>query len=199
MEDVSKTILSQYANSPVITSVINQWNVALDLSANKELFLTDYWNVDTASGVGLDIWGRIVGVSRYLYIPDDVKYFGFFGNTGASPFNVAPFYPGDQATKTFRLDDDIFRLLIMAKAYYNICTCSVYDINFVLQMLFSQYGSIYCMETGNMSVQIILDFDLTPWQLALIIQAGVIPVAAGVSVNVVDTSGLIINDLVIVV
>lgn len=199
MENVSKTILSQYANSPVLTSMINQWNLTLDLTNNKELFLTKYWDVSTAVGIGLDIWGRIVNVSRYLYVPDSVKYFGFSGNTNALPFNSAPFYAGTQATKTFTLDDSIYRKLVLAKAYSNISVGSVSEVNTTLKMLFSEYGKVYCMETAPMELQIIFDFSLEAWQLAIIVQSGVIPVPAGVSVTVTDNSGLVINELVIVV
>lgn len=199
MDNISSTILSQYAGSPVMAHIINQWNLALDLSANEQLFLKDIWDVSTASGIGLDIWGRIVGVSRYLYVPGSIKYFGFSENTDALPFNNAPFYAGVDATKTFALDDNIFRQLIMAKAYCNISTCTVYDINYVLNMLFSSYGYVYCVETSPMKLQIVFDFNMEPWQLAIIVQSGVIPIPAGVSLITVDSSGIVINDLVIVV
>jgi hypothetical protein len=200
MDNISSTILSQYAGSPVMTQMINQWNLALDLSTNEQLFLKDIWDVSTASGIGLDIWGRIVGVSRYLYVPPgSIKYLGFSENTNALPFNNAPFYAGVDATKTFALDDDIFRQLIMAKAYCNISTCTVYDINYVLNMLFSSYGDVYCIETDSMKLQIVLDFNMEPWQFAIIVQSGVIPIPAGVSLITVDSSGIVINDLVIVV
>lgn len=200
MDNVYETILSQYSDSPVITQMINQWNAALDPTNLETLFLTDYWNPDTATGVGLDIWGRIVGVSRYLYIPDNVSYFGFSeGSPSYTPFNVAPFYTGVQSTKTYALVDNIFRKLIYLKAYKNICTGTIKNLNKSLMYLFGEYGTPYCIEVSPMIIQITFDFVVEAWQFAIILQSGVLPIPPGVSVSILDTSGLVINNIAIVV
>src|SRR3546814_6635908 len=107
MEDVERTIISQYANSPTLVSLIQNMNQYIDQRTNFAAFYDFVWNVDTAQGFGLDIWGKIVGVGRELQINEPVLYFGFDdGLQDYSPFDEAPFYDGPQATTTYRLSDD---------------------------------------------------------------------------------------------
>jgi hypothetical protein len=74
--DWRQTILSQYADSDRITGLIQTFFDAVDQTANFDAFYDNIWNLDTAAGYGLDIWGRIVGVNRVLQVAD-VQWFGF--------------------------------------------------------------------------------------------------------------------------
>ena len=74
--DWRRTIISQYANSPRIVGLVELVAGYLDPTANFEAFFDLVWNVDTAQGYGLDIWGRIVGVTRNLRVLDG-DWFGF--------------------------------------------------------------------------------------------------------------------------
>ena len=67
--DVAQTVISQYANSPVLLALLRRLNTALDQAANIEQFYTLVWDLRTAVGYGLDVWGRIVGVNRVLRVP----------------------------------------------------------------------------------------------------------------------------------
>jgi hypothetical protein len=71
-----QTILSQYANSPIITQLIDNFFAYLDQTQNLDSFYDLIMNLDTAQGYGLDVWGRIVGVNRVLQIPS-ATWFGF--------------------------------------------------------------------------------------------------------------------------
>lgn len=73
--DWRETILAQYATSDRITALVGSFADALDQTENFELFYDKIWNLDTAEGYGLDIWGRIVGVNRVVKVPAT----GFFG------------------------------------------------------------------------------------------------------------------------
>ena len=66
MNNYLQTVVSQYGNSPTITSLIESFNDAVDPSSNIDNFYTWVWDVSSAQGFGLDIWGRIVGVSRTI-------------------------------------------------------------------------------------------------------------------------------------
>lgn len=79
MKNVIDTVASQYANSPTLRQLIDSMNEYFDPSTNFEAFYNFVWNVDTAKGFGLDIWGRIVNVSRDLLIPNTPELFGFDG------------------------------------------------------------------------------------------------------------------------
>jgi hypothetical protein len=142
MQNVASTVISQYADSPVINALINTMNAAIDPAANIDDFYTKMWNVQTAQGYGLDVIGRIVGVTRVITISGGT-YFGFTGPTGTpSPgysgqgFNQAPFYFDQPTTSNYALSDAAFRTLIYAKMLVNIGNQSVPYINNILMTLF---------------------------------------------------------------
>src|SRR6478735_4849936 len=86
-----RTIASQYANSASLVTLISAANAWLNQSTNFDTFYTNIWNIDSATGIGLDIWGRIVGVQRVLQI-SAADFFGFEeAALSAQPFNQAPF------------------------------------------------------------------------------------------------------------
>lgn len=90
MREFDRTIISQYSNSATLTQLITNLNTYIDPNANLQRFYDLIWNVDTAVGYGLDVWGRIVGIARFLKIPTG-KFFGFAEATTASadPFNIS--------------------------------------------------------------------------------------------------------------
>ncbi|MGE8128998.1 DUF2612 domain-containing protein [Methylobacterium sp. NPDC080182] len=89
--DWRETILNQYANSDRIVGLIETFFDALDQTENFDAFHDNIWNLNTAAGYGLDIWGRIVGVNRVLQIVN-VGWFGFVeALPGSLPFGDAQF------------------------------------------------------------------------------------------------------------
>jgi len=84
-----QTIISQYANSPILTQLIANIDSYLDQTQNLDSFYDLIWNVDTAQGYGLDVWGRIVGVNRTLEVPVG-NWWGFAeALPGSNDFNYA--------------------------------------------------------------------------------------------------------------
>lgn len=69
MINVEETIISQYGNSATITQLIQNMNTYIDPRADFDKFYDYVWNVDTAEGFGLDIWGRIVDIERTINVP----------------------------------------------------------------------------------------------------------------------------------
>ncbi|NHB63836.1 DUF2612 domain-containing protein, partial [Photorhabdus sp. RW14-46] len=66
MENVGATILAQYAASPKLNSLIRSFNAAVSSVEFINTFYDLIWNIDTANTYGLDVWGKIVNVSRRL-------------------------------------------------------------------------------------------------------------------------------------
>lgn len=193
MENYTDTILSQYATSPTITALINFFNQNIDPSADIDAFYDIIWNVETAVGVGLDIWGKIVNVSRELQIATTPAYFGFdeaytsaTASTGAQPFDQAPMYNGPLATSTFTLADDAYRKLIMVKALANITDCTSQSLNKLLRYLFAGEGRCYVVDTGGMQVRYVFEFALSDVELAIMLNSGAVPRSAGVLVSVMQ-------------
>ena len=187
MQNWQDTVVSQYANSPTILALIQNFNSYIDPAADITAFYNLVWNVDTAVGHGLDIWGRIVGVGRVLHVAAG-RYLGFDEATTASadPFNQSPFYTGAPTTSNFALSDDAFRLLIYAKALANISDGSIPSINQVLMKLFPSRGNCYVADGENMTLAYTFTFTLTPVENAIVSQSGVLPKTVGVAASVVQ-------------
>jgi hypothetical protein len=188
--DVWKTIISQYANSPVLTRLIENMDAYLDQTANFQEFYDKVFNVVTAQGHGLDVWGRIVSVSRVLSVPSSDEYLGFQeALPGSEPFNEAPFFSGQQITNNFILSDSAYRTLIFVKALSNICDGSIPAINQILLNLFPNRGNCYVVDGLNMTMQYKFEFVLTAVELAIIAQSGALPKSTGVSATIVTIEG----------
>lgn len=184
--DITQTQLSQYANSPGLSALISSLGAAIDPTTNLTNFYNLVWNIDTAVGPGLDIWGRILGVTRYLTLPAPGPYFGF-SNDGVNDFTgfgQAPFYGGPQSTETFRLGDPVFQQVLFAKAFANVCRCTAPVLNQLLRLLFADSGNAWVTDSGGMAMTYAFDFEPTPVQQAMVTQLGILPHPGGVSVTI---------------
>lgn len=182
------------------------WDILLDDTGNLAItdnaalspdsFINDFycliWNIDTAEKYGLDVWGKIVGVSRRLTVKDDFNYLGFSEARMANPvmddprpFNQAPFYSGKSVTRTVDLSDEIYRRLILMKAMSNITDCSVPDINRMLRFMFGKNRRAYVLNNGGLRMSYIFEFALSSAELAIIQSSGALPSPPGVYVSVV--------------
>jgi len=178
------TVISQYNQSPTMQTLlyaINQW---LDPSQNLDDFYNMIWNVDTAHGYGLDVWGRIVAVNRVLSVQPQSPFFGFTEATNVSawPFNQGIFYNHEKLLVNFILSDEGFRTLIMAKALFNIINGSIPAINQLLLNLFKGRGNCYVVDNRDMTMNYVFEFIPTNVEAAIIVQSGVLPRPTGVSV-----------------
>lgn len=187
--DVWETIIAQYANSPILASWIESFNDAMDMTVPLENFYDFVWNVATAKGWGLDVWGRIVGAQRAIQIPGNVQFFGF-NEAGASWTGFdsgGGFYSGGSITTNYVLADGDFRKLILAKAAGNISDGSIVSVNNILMTLFrNRPGSCYVADGLDMTLTYTFHFPLTPAEVAIVSQLDVLPNAAGVVVNLVQ-------------
>jgi hypothetical protein len=201
MQNIAQTICSQYANSTVLRQMLDNMNGYLDPTANLLAFYNYVWNVNTAQGFGLDIWGRIVGVSRVVPIPGTAGSFGFansdsppdwqnFG-TVTLPGVGGPFFGGQIVTGGYSLNDSSYRTLILAKAFANICATTAPSLNALLQNLFPGRGVAYTIDggksntsVGGMRMTYVFEFPLSNIELAILSFSGVLPHPAGVLVNV---------------
>lgn len=181
------TIISQYANSLTITQLVRDMESYIDPRADLAAFYDYVWNVETAQGFGLDVWGRIVNVSRELRVTDNPLYFGFSQQTGAYPFNEQPFYVGETTSSVYRLGDDAYRRLILTKALANISATSAPSLNRLLQNLFPGRGRCYVNDLGNMQMRYTFEFYLEPWEIAVLTQSGALPRPAGVGAILLQT------------
>lgn len=181
--DGRQTILSQYANSPVMLALIDGLTDAIDQQANFNAFYSAVWDITSAVGFGLDIWGRILGVSRVLFVSDGA-FLGFSEATDAQNFNAGIFYGGNHLTANFALTNEAFRRVLMAKAALNITDGSMSSINIILMALFPDHGNCYVRDNADMTMTYVFGATLSKVDYAIVTQAGVLPKPVGVSVTV---------------
>ncbi|WP_447873961.1 DUF2612 domain-containing protein [Serratia fonticola] len=193
MENYTDTILAQYADSPKLRSIIATFNDAMETGGFLDAFYDVIWDIDTAGTYGLDVWGKIVVVSRLLKVTPTEKYFGFDEATSIpseindpQPFDQAPFYTGVQETDTVRLSNDIYRKLIMLKAMANITDCTIPSMNKMLMYMFGDSGKAYVRNDGGMVMSYVFEFELSPAELAIVQSSGALPSPAGVTVNIIQ-------------
>ena len=181
-----QTVLSQYANNTTLIPWIDAVSQSLDGNEDVANWYNLVWNVLTAQGWGLDVWGAIVGVGRNL--PVSNQFFGFEEASDPSliGYNQAPYFNGSFGTSTATLSDNVFRQLVLAKAATNITDCSIPAINQILLMLFGSSGVCYCTDGGDMTMTYTFDFTLSPIQLSIVETSNVLPKPAGVSVTIVQ-------------
>jgi Protein of unknown function (DUF2612). len=193
MDNVAETILTQYAASPKLLSLIDTFNDVVSPGLQLESFYDLIWNIETAETYGLNVWGKIVNVSR-LTVNDDFNYLGFSEAlidvptlTDPKPFNQAPFYSGKTSTGTVELSDPMYRKLIMMKAMANITDCTIPNINRMLVYMFGDSGRAYIRNDGGMLMSYVFEFKLSVAELGIVQSSDALPYPPGVTVQIIQT------------
>ena len=181
-----KTIYTQYKrDSSNLCDLIDRAALGLDVQQDFADFHKNFWDIETATGVWLDVWGVIVAVDRFLELPDDGLFFGTKEGDWLG-FNQGVFYNGVQNTNTYALSDDIFRRVIIAKAMANIAASDATSINSILTYFFAGRGKAYVTQPANMALNYVFEFTLEPWEKALLTQDKIYPRPAGVLLNFIE-------------
>jgi hypothetical protein len=181
-----QTVISQYGSSPVILGVIDRDNQAVDPESDITNFYHAVKSLTTAFGFGLDIIGRIVGVSRVVPIASFAGYMGF-KNTANDfvGFNDAPMKNITiKFNGTYVLSDDAFRKLILLKAFANLSNTGGKALNSLLGLIFAGRGRSYVNNLGNMIVRYTFEFELEPYEISILAYSGAIPKPTGVAVYI---------------
>lgn len=184
--DPIRSVISQYANSPTILRLITNMDEYVAPRTNLQNFYDFVWNVDTAEGFGLDIWGRIVGVSRLLVLRFDEDTFGFDTTSIPSdwqPFDEGTFWGGPGTPDAYILPDATYRWLVLTKALANVTATTAPAMNQVLQNLFPGERS-YVADLGGMQMLMTFEFDMTLAQYAILTQSGAMLRPAGVQLTI---------------
>jgi len=179
--DALEPVISQYAASPRITSLLVKKAALLDPGKDFMLWYDSMFNPRSAEGVGLDNWGRIVGIGRMLRVLN-TEFFGF-SYQGLNPLDQAPFWNDADAEGQFPLSDEAYRFLIFYKAMANIGRGDMASLNAMLQLLFEEAhgpGACFVLETGPMEIKAVFLFELTAYEQSLLSSYGLLDRPAGV-------------------
>ena len=175
--------MKQYAASPAIQQLVSDRGTYFPNSWQDDFYNT-VWNVSSAKGFGLDIWGRIVVIGRNIKVPA-TNYFGFTATPQSwSPFGQQSFYTGPASTATVTLTDSAYLTLILAKAFSNIASTDSHSLNKFIRLLFPGRGNAWVSDLGGMFIRFSFQFSLDPWEVAVLTNGGVLPRPAGVGATI---------------
>ena len=159
MTNVEQTIISQYANSPTITGLIDKMNEWIRPDADIDNFYSYVFDVSQAQGFGLDICGRIVNINRADYLVNGAL-----------------------------MNDTQFRELVLLKALSNISAATSPAINQLLRNWMSGRGRCYCTDLGKMQMGYVFEFPLEDFEIAILTQSGIFLRPAGVGGTVITSA-----------
>lgn len=180
--DALEPVQSQYAASPHIVALLVAKAALLDPEKDIMLWHDRVFNPKTAEGIGLDVWGRIVGLTGRKISVENVRFFGFHGQN-LQNFDQAPFWISSLATGKADLSDEAYRFLIFYKASANIGRGDMQSINALLNSLFEAgHGpaNSCVLEVSPMEIRAVFRFYLTAYEQALLEQHGLLNRPAGV-------------------
>lgn len=154
-----QNVLWQYENAAGLKSLISQkeeW-YSTNLNVFWQKIVDDFLNIKTATDWGLNLWGKILNVSRIYYVN------------------------GEQIT----LSTELYRRLILGKMSLIRSNGTVPEINKYLNFIFSDHTTndtyaAVVQDNADMSVYYVLNFTPTDEELALIYSRTFLPTPAGV-------------------
>lgn len=152
-------IQSQYSASEKILALCAAFQERLDPSVDIDLFYSSMVSIYSATGLGLDQWGIILGMGRTI---DDAE-----------------------SGKLLTLDDDYYRALLLYKAMSNISASTAAAQNALLSMLvetgIAAFPRVaYVLEVESMVIRWVFEDSLNAMQLAVFRAAGTLARGAGV-------------------
>lgn len=148
----------QYANSPRISQLLDDIKYYFNDENFWNDFYTKIWNIETATKIGLDIWGAIVNIPRNLDTDEGI----------------------------YSLSDEQYRKVILLKAFANIAATVPETFNRVLRTLFEDRGGCFCHDLGGMAMSYVFMFKLEAWEKALFKAKDILPRPAGVLIALIE-------------
>lgn len=186
--NIDDTIQSQYACAPHLTALVRSFWQLLNPKPDINRFYELCFDLDTAQGIALDVWGRILGMPRSMQAVTEVgaEYLGYYRKSApvreAKGFDQAPWFHGAQE-RHLELSDDAYRLMLKTKAMANISTGSLADLNRMLAALLP-HAEVQIFRTAPMMLKIIATGDLTDYERNLLTRGDLPPVPTGVGLEV---------------
>jgi hypothetical protein len=179
-------MISQYGSSPIIAAIIQSLEESTKPDNEINQFLYSIFDIDTAQGFALDIWGRILGVSRVIVLnAASESYVGFNeGQTGANDyqsFGFGTFFVESSGGASI-LSDDAYRTLLYVKALANISDCTPKSYNRMLTALFGR--GCYCAQDGALKGKFVFPIPLNNLQVSILTASGVIPKPAASTITI---------------
>lgn len=179
--NIDAVIQSQYGDSPHIKGVIRGYYDYISPQKDIELIYDKMINIYTAEGYGLDVWGRIVGISReYVAVDEQYNYLGFdnrpYNMDRIETFNNAPFYK--IVNGKIKLEDNAYRTYILIKALINISNVSLNSLNYIFSQLFRD-TDIKVLHSNTMTLRLLVIGAMSQAQIGAIKNIEWLPAGVG--------------------
>lgn len=173
--DCSIIGLSQYANSPKFETLRKELVDIFNQVSTIQSFYDYVFNLKTATGYGLDVWGGIL---------DQDRYFTYY-NSGTNQYEVVYLKGGQTVDGIIYSDEEIenmYRLILFLKAMSYISNASIAKLNEMLQFYFEGRGLAYVYEYGTMKIRYVFRFYLSNLEKA-IFESDLMPNPTGILVD----------------
>ena len=193
-DEARKRVATQYTESTKFLLALSKLAAQCQNIEDALQSVQQITDIDSATGVNLDVIGDIVGVSRYIPSSLLIPFFGFDDTAGGVRFGEeenpgigARFRDEDEPyTATSVLGDPEYRLLIRAKILKNHAIGTNEDILAGMQYIFQ--GALNVVEdVGGMKIRVGIGRNLTLIEQTLISTLDLLPRPNGVHIGSVVT------------
>ena len=166
-------MISQYANSPKFVKLVEGMREQFNNTKTIEDWFNIVYNLKTATGYGLDVWGLILNQSRLLSYVEN-------GVTKTVYLKGAQTVGGESYTD--EQIEDYYRMLLFFKAFSYTTNSTLKSFNDLLRFYFPADKRVYAQEIGTMAIELV--FEFFPTKLEKIIFASeLFPKPTGVGLN----------------
>lgn len=153
-------MISQYANSPKFVALVSGLRNMFSNAKTLGEWFNIVFNIKTATGFGLDIWGEILDQGRLFYYVDIDS-----GNTESVYLKGAQTVDG--VTYTAEQIEDMYRSVLFLKAMSNITNSTLASLNQMLQFYFANRGRVYVIEPDVMHIRYVFEFYVNKLEKAI--------------------------------
>lgn len=155
-ENARSLPLSQYANSIKYMALFNNLSYVFNNSRTLEDWFNVVYNLKTAYGYGLDIWGIILNKDRQFYYEENgtIKYIYLGGEQTI-----------DGKTYSASYMEEMYRMVLFLKVLCCITNCTLASLNSLLQFYFNQ--RVYVINYGTMEIRYVFEFYVSNLEKAI--------------------------------
>ena len=166
-------MISQYANSPILVKLVDGLKSQYNSAKTIEDWFKIIFNLKTASGIGLDVWGAILNQSRSFTYEDNgvVKTVVLQGGQTI-----------DGITYTDEQIEEFYRLILFLKTLSNISNSTMASLNAILRAYFKDRGDCHVVKTSTMTIMYVFSFYVSKFEKT-IFSSEIMPRPAGVYSN----------------
>jgi len=181
---ISNALIWRHNNAAALEQIVLAEQQYYDTYVDQYLqdWYTNVFNLDTANEFGLTVWSIILNVPITISSEEtDEDIFGFDDN-GTENFDQAPFAPD---SSDIVLTPEDARLALKLRYRTLTTNASVFNVNRILEDVFSALGIVYVVDNGDMTGTYVFSFDISYGLFTLFNTYNILPKPAGVAITIV--------------